>query len=256
VFSFNGGAGFRLPHPRSVVLTVKKSCPTRGRVLLLLGVALFMILRSGPGVYAETYLAGEAGLTVPQSLQNIRVTSGPNSGAKATADDLKNSAVLGGKLGYFFERIPWLGLELEGFGTTPHFEQQSRVATLPNGATVAQAQRGANLRVLTWATNVVARAQWDRLTPYVAIGPGVFVARRKTPQTDNADTSTTLGLNTQVGLGFQLTRAFALFGEWKYNYSHFHFDQVQNPQGSQVMQAFRGTYTAHLFVFGVAYHFN
>lgn len=68
-------------------------------MLLLLGVALCVILRSGPGVYAETYLAGEAGLTVPQSLQNIRVTSGPNSGAKATADDLKNSVVLGASWG-------------------------------------------------------------------------------------------------------------------------------------------------------------
>ncbi len=254
--SFNGGVGLCAPHPRSLVGRVNASRASWGRVLLIVGGLLFVLLGGGAGVYAETYLAGEVGLTVPQSLQDIRVTSGAASGAKVTADDLKNSVILGGKLGYFFQEVPWLGLELEGYGTTPHFEQQSRLATLPNGATLSQAQRGANLRVLTWATNVVARAQWGRVTPYVGIGPAAFIARRKNPQTDNSDTSSTLGLNTQVGVGVQLTRAVSLFGEWKYNYSHLHFDQVQSLQSTQVLQAFHGTYTAHLFVFGLAYHFN
>ncbi len=227
-----------------------------GLYLLAVGILFSFLLEERSLLYAETYLAGEVGLTVPQSLENIRVTTGNFPGAKVTADDLKNSAMLGGKLGYFFDRVPWLGVELEGFGTTPHFEQQHRVATLPNGTTVQLGQRGGNLRVLTWASNVVARAQWERLTPYVGIGPAVFIARRKDPQTENSDNSTTVGLNTQVGLGLQVTRAISVFGEWKYNYSRFRFDQTQSLQGNQVLQGFEGTYTAHLFVFGLAYHFN
>lgn len=228
----------------------------RGRCRLLVGVLFFVVLGAGPVVRAETYLAGEVGLTVPQSLQNVQVTTGANAGATVTDDNLKNSAMVGGKLGYVFDRVSWLGVELEGFGTTPNFEQQRRVATLPNGTTAGLARRGGDLRVLTWATNVVARVQWDRLTPYVGIGPAVFIARRKDSVTDTSDTSTSVGLNTQVGLAIQVTRAISLFGEWKYNYSRFQFDQAQNSQGTQVLQGFKGTYTAHLFVVGLAYHFD
>ena len=227
-----------------------------GLCLLIVGVLFSFLLEGASVVSAETYLAGEAGLTVPQSLENIRVTTGAASGATATADDLKNSVVLGGKLGYFFQSVPWLGVELEGFGTTPHFEQQHRVATLPNGTTLPLASRGEELRVLTWASNVIVRAQWDRLTPYIGIGPAAFIARRKDPRTENSDTSITLGLNTQVGLGYQVTRAISVFAEWKFDYSRFNFDQVQSLQGPQVLQGFKGTYSAHLFVFGLAYHFN
>jgi opacity protein-like surface antigen len=205
---------------------------------------------------AETYLAGEMGLTVPQSLRHVEGTTGAAAGAKITDEDLNNSILLGGKLGYFFDRIPWLGFELEGFGTTPHIEQQQRLATFPNGRTLGLAHRGSELRVLTWATNLVARTQWGLFTPYAGIGPAAFVARRKDPQTESSDTSTTVGLNTQVGLSFQLSRAFSVFGEWKYNHTRMHFDQAQTVPGGPVLQGFKGTYTAHLFVVGLTYHFK
>lgn len=205
---------------------------------------------------AESYVAGEVGLTVPQSLHNVQQTTGADAGAKISDEDLKDSVMIGGKLGYVFDRLPWLGLELEGFGTTPNIEQQKRVATLSNGTRVGLARRGSELRVLTWATNLVARGQWDRFTPYVGIGPAAFVARRKDPQLESSETSTTVGLNTQVGLGIQLTRAISVFGEWKYNYTRMNFDQAQTVPGGPTLQGFKATYTAHLFVIGLAYHFK
>ena len=223
-------------------------------MMLFLCVSSMTVSWERPAV-AETYVAGEVGLTVPQSLHHVQATSGAASGAKITNETLKDSLILGGKLGYWFDQVPWLGLELEGFGTTPHIEQQRRLATFSNGRTLSLGTRGSELRVLTWATNLVARAQWDRVSPYVAIGPAAFIARRKDPQTESSDTSTTVGLNTQVGLGVHLTKAISLFGEWKYNYTRMHFDQAQTVPGGPVLQGFNGTYSAHLFVLGLAYHF-
>jgi len=59
---------------------------------------------------AESYVVGEVGLTVPQSLHNVRQTTGAEAGANITDEDLKDSVMIGGKLGYFFDRLPWLGL--------------------------------------------------------------------------------------------------------------------------------------------------
>jgi opacity protein-like surface antigen len=54
-----------------------------------------------------------------------------------------------------------------------------------------------------------------------------------------------------VGLRYRITPNWAAFGEWKYNTAHL---SHQNLLGSGVNVD--GTYTAHLFSFGVSYHFT
>src|SRR5262249_16684449 len=132
---------------------------------------------------------------------------------------LKSSILFGGKLGHFFSRYKWLGIEAEVFETSPNIKQQQVTLTSPspvlftpsgggppqntgsNKFTTAGAFPGAHFRVITLAPlNFVFRYPGNRIQPYIAIGPGVFFGRISTAVTSGPDSqsSTTLGLNTSV----------------------------------------------------------
>src|SRR5689334_18048627 len=90
----------------------------------------------------ETYVAGFGGVTFGSTTTNME---GRGSAVGATIDDpnLANSAVYGLKLGYFHPgRLNWLGLEVEGFNSTPNIRESGG---LP----------GTHLRVTTLAFNVI-----------------------------------------------------------------------------------------------------
>ena len=88
-----------------------------------------------------------------------------------------------------------------------------------------------------------------RLQPYVGIGPALFMAKLSDATVSDTQSTTTVGLNTQLGLRYFMTRHVALFGEYKFNYARFNFSETFNLIG------FTGTYTAHNFVIGIGYHF-
>lgn len=201
--------------------------------------------------YPEAYIAGQFGVTIPGSLSNVDVTTtGVPAGTKFSDLDLQNSILFGAKAGYFSRSVRWFGVEAEVFYTTPNVKQQNVTVTGPGGSVTVPGVAGEHFRVLTLApANLVFRYPAKRLQPYVAVGPGIFFARLKDAQTGESQSSTRLGLNTQVGLRYFLAKHVALFGEWKYNYARFKFDETTNLDG------FKATYTANIFAFGISYHF-
>lgn len=201
---------------------------------------------------AESYVAGQLGLTVPsigKGLTDVDLTGSFPEGSTLSDNALKSSLMFGAKLGHFFNRAPWFGLETEAFMTNPHIKQQPVTLTVPPVAATAELP-GAYFRVVTWApVNLVFRYPGKRLQPYVAIGPGVFFARIKDPNSSDSQSDTRLGLNTQVGIRYFLTRHVALFGEWKFNHTRFHFKEETDYFG------FNGSYNMHHFAIGLGYHF-
>ncbi len=94
----------------------------------------------------EVYVAGFGGFTWGHELASVEGT-GSLKGQRFGSRDLANSGVYGAKIGYFHPgRLNWLGVEVEGFNTTPHIEQGSG---LP----------GSHLRVTTLAFNLIARTK-------------------------------------------------------------------------------------------------
>lgn len=201
---------------------------------------------------AESYVAGQFGITVPSisgGLTNVDLTGSFPDGSTFSDNALKSSLMFGAKFGHFFTRVPWFGLETEAFMTNPHIKQQPLTLTVPPVSATAELP-GAYFRVITWApVNLVFRYPGKRLQPYVAIGPGVFFARIKDPNSSDSQSDTRLGLNTQVGIRYLLTRHIALFGEWKFNHARFHFEEQPDYFG------FNGTYNMHHFALGLGYHF-
>lgn len=233
-----------------------------------------------PTVQAESYVAGQFGATFPGNglsdgdltSTSATVPSGTYtipSGATISDQSLKTSFMVGGKIGHYFSRARWFGLEAEIFYSTPHIKQQditirsdTPITFTPSGGGsstpvanefTAVGVQGAHFSVLTIAPlNLMFRYPGNRLQPYIGIGPGIFIARIKDPsitQGDDSQSSTKLGLNTLIGVRYFLTRHLSAFAEGKYNYVRFDFDENPNFFG------FEATYTPITAAFGVSYHF-
>lgn len=233
--------------------------------------------------YAESYVGGQLGLSFTgNGLSNgdLTSTSAPFSGTPSgtvnfpggtTIDDqsLKNSLMLGAKIGHYFSRARWLGLEAEMFYTSPHIKQQNITlrsdtpftftpsgggpsTSLGNELTSVGIQ-GANFHVLTIAPlNFVVRYPGNRLQPYIGVGPGIFIASIKDSsitQGDNSQSSTKLGLNSFIGVRYYITRHVSTFAEGKYNYVRFNFSENPNFFG------FDATYSPISVAVGINYHF-
>ena len=237
-----------------------------------------------PTAQAESYVAGQFGATFPgNGLHDSDLTSTsagstpPNpsgtfnipSGSTVSDQSLKTSFMVGGKIGHYFSRAQWFGLEAEIFYSTPHIKQQditvhsgTPITFTPSGGGPSTPVAneftyvgfpGAHFSVLTIAPlNLMFRYPGNRLQPYIGIGPGIFIARIKDPsvtQGDDSQSSTKIGLNTLIGVRYFLTRHVSAFAEGKYNYVRFNFEENPNFFG------FNATYTPITVGFGISYHF-
>ena len=212
--------------------------------------SLSLVLCSTP-IQAEPYVAGQFGVTIPNRLSHIEGT-GSNTGLTMSDLSLQTSIMYGAKLGYYFDSLKWLGVETEVFNMNPNIKQQSATAIGPGGPVTATLT-GQDLRVLNWSPiNVMVRYQAGRFEPYAGVGMGIFFARVHDGQSGESSSDTSMGLNTQLGLRYLVTKNIAVFGEWKYNRAHFNFDLSSPTQGTG---GFKGDYSANIFAFGVGYHF-
>ena len=138
-------------------------------------------------------------------------------------------------------------METEVFNTTPKSKQQT--VTVGGGQ---QPLVGQDIRVLTWAPiNVVVRYPGERFQPYAGVGMGLFFARVHDGQSGESSSDTKVGLNTQLGLRFLVTKHLAIFGEWKYNRASLNFSS----SSTAATGGLRGDYSANILAFGLGYHF-
>lgn len=196
---------------------------------------------------AEFYVAGQVGATFPEKFSNIEGTGGA-SGITFSDFKLQNSLLYGGKVGYFFDRLKWLGLEAEAFTTTPHVKQQPVTACLGSFCAPLGTMPGSHLRVTTLAFNLIARYPGERIQPYIGGGLGVFFARSSNGTTSTDDAVP--GANALAGVRLFVTKRIAVFGEYKFQYAHFNFDDAFF-RGSGIS----GDYRAHNAVGGLSFHF-
>jgi opacity protein-like surface antigen len=208
---------------------------------------------------AEWYVAGQGGGSFPDSLSSVQVldpSTGFPSGVTSSELLLHNSVMYGAKVGYYFDQLPWLGVEMEAFHSTPHVKQQTAILSSSDGSTLASgAISGQDLRVTNFApVNIVVRYQkMGPLEPYAGIGLGVFFARIHDARSgESSSDNLKPGLNTQVGLRWRITKNLSLFGEWKYNHASLDFN-YSTPTGAA--GGTQGTYRTHIAAGGIGWHF-
>ena len=101
---------------------------TRCFALKSLLALLTPIMLFTPHAYAETYVAGQMGVTLPSigsGLSNTDLTGVFIQGSALSDQALTSSILYGAKVGHYFNAVPWVGLEAEVYNTTPHIKQQS-----------------------------------------------------------------------------------------------------------------------------------
>jgi opacity protein-like surface antigen len=223
-------------------------CANR-RVGLLALVVLLLVCSPSR---AETYVAGQVGASIPNKFSNVEGVDSL-AGLKFSDLSLQNSFMYGGKLGYYFDSVKWLGIETEVFNTNPNLKQQNVTVTAAGIGAASGSVIGQHVRVLNWAPiNVVVRYPGERFQPYAGVGMGVFFARIHDSASGESSSDTKVGLNTQLGLRFLVTQHVALFGEWKYNRASFNFS---DSTPTAATGGLKGDYSAHILAFGLGYHF-
>lgn len=165
---------------------------------VMVGLGLLLAVGAGQGeALGESYVAGQVGATFPQDLQGVNLLGEPPAGVDVSDLDLFNSLMYGGKVGHYFNAVPWVGVEAEAFSTTPNIKQQEWVV----GGTSTGIQPGLSMRVSTVALNVMARYPGKRIQPYVGVGPGLYFARMNSTGCVNEaqpeDSSSDSGPNAQ-----------------------------------------------------------
>jgi hypothetical protein len=239
---------------------------------------LLLLPLSISSAYSEMYIGGQVGTTFfgdNNKLTKVDLTDlgnppGESPGAilsprgSMSGRDLASSPVWGGKIGYYFPRVSWFGVELEAYYTTPHIEQQAtRVSIIPGtiingigpvpGGDTVDNFSGDYFRVITIAPfNLMFRYNKARFQPYVGVGPGIFLSRIRTTVSgfEGTQSATTVGVNVKLGGEYFFTKHISGYGEVRYNYTRFNFDS--NYSGALGFQA---TYNPIIFSFGMGYHF-
>src|SRR6266849_1140521 len=235
-------------------MAMKTTRLTRRFVITSLLMLLAPIVLFAPQAYAESYVAGQIGVTLPQSLNNGKVTQDGFGGLDISDQSLKSSAMVGAKLGHYFTRARWIGIETGVSYSTPHIKEGSLTFSGPGGMATSPSLSGVHQRIITWDADVIFRYPGYRLQPYIGIGPSFYFANLKGPAAPPGQSATSIGFNVAGGLRYYVTRHWALFGEGKYNqarmnYSSNHSDPNADPFG------FRATYSALTLSLGISYSF-
>ena len=249
----------------------------RAVMMLVLGALCWV-----PGVWAEPYIAAYAGfsllsdtnlntdvsrpgaptlnpdLTVISTIQTTR-------GVRLSTD-VDNSAIVGGKIGYWFDFFPLVGAELDIYAFSPDITV--RAPQISSGVTL-NSPFNFDVSVTAVSINLMGRYPLlkspefprGRIQPYIGIGPGLFLTSIDdvSPVTPTNPASNLLGSKTlafgglQVigGLKFFILKKLSLFAEYKF--SHFTADM----SGASEKFSLSGTQNidASHFYGGVAYHF-
>ena len=229
--------------------TMRKRFVMTGLLALLIPIVL-----STPQAYAETYVAGQFGVTLPQSLGNGTVTQDGFGGLDISDQSLKSSALVGAKLGHYFTKARWMGIETGLSYTTPHVEEGSITFSGPGGSLPSPILSGLSHRVIIWDADLIFRYPGYRLQPYIGIGPSLYFANLKGPDAPPGQSATSIGFNAEGGIRYYLTRRWALFGEGKYNYARMSYSSNDSDPNADPF-GFRATYSAFGLSLGISYHF-
>lgn len=160
---------------------------------------------------------------------------------------LKNNGFFGAKIGHYIDdrQFNWFGWEVDLYRAAPSVKQQ-RVNTSSNPAVSGQIP-GADFLVHSLAFNALVRltGYQYKVEPYTGIGIGLNVGNISDGNF-RPEASFAPSFNLLAGTRYYLTPKIAPFIEYKYNLAQFTFTK----------SSLTTDYRAHLFMFGISFHFG
>ena len=237
------------------------------RLKSVLAALCFLLFAVATPVCAEWFADLYGGSAYTPRSDVTLVVRPPSGAADHTFHDLKwnTSWVLGGRAGYWLDAAPWYGIGLDVFRFNADVPTQT-VDTTISGVTAPATLQAIDFSVIAVAFDVVrlrdpflASPEYSngRLQPYVTAGPALF--RIRGTNTTNGElttrpaTDSSWGYKLGTGLSWQLTRAAAIFGE--YRYTHFRAEPVFDSALSSLRVPMRFDLNTHHLVAGVSFRF-
>jgi hypothetical protein len=158
------------------------------------------------------------------------------------------SPVFGAKVGYYFHKFPYLGLEGDFYWSRPTtYSQTVKLSTPFPSNNVIPGNRarfpGQLINQTTLALHLMGRlgfikddeVSFGRIQPYVGIGPGI------TDLFGNADAAKNFGIDALVGVRYMIRKNLSVFAEFKINHQfavELEHSKLKNlPSGPFVQQA-------------------
>ena len=243
-------------------------------ILLTLGLLLWFV----PPALAEPYAGLYGGISLLSDAKwktNVVLSDSPEIDDDGfvfvkrrrarLGTDIDDSAMFGGKIGYWFDFFPFIGAELDIYGFKPDIRVHSK--KLPGSSLVGDLvveETKFDVLVVSIGLNIMGRYPFlkgpnfprGRIQPYIGIGPALFITSID-DQTENEDDNlgeTTLtfgGLQALLGGKFFILKKLAVFAEYKYTYF------TSDLGGVSENRSLNGTLdiNAHHLYAGIAYHF-
>lgn len=195
------------------------------------------------------------------------VVSRPSGSLDHSFHDVEwdTSAAYGLRVGYWLESKPWFGMALDIFQFNADIPAQTVNTTIQNVESGPLPLGAIDFAVsaiafdLRLRTPLLASAEFPRgrLQPSVTAGPAIFrvevTNRGNSELTTRPATDTVLGYKLGAGLSFQLTKAAAIFGE--YRFTHFHAEPVLDGTITGGKVPMRFDLDTHHLVAGVSWLF-
>ena len=207
--------------------------------------SLVFVLFTYSSAVAEWYVGGAVGVAMPHDVDDLSGSSGGYS--LGISEFSPDSSFTGGvKVGYFFEKTPYLGVEINWSMSEPDVDKETVTATItgtPTGAYAGQTSgdflgsvdvaslSSFGFLAMLRATDEDAKAKYNGIQPYLGLGFTV-----STLDVDSVSAHTTAGalIGTTTGGGDSATDVgFALTGGLNYLiannikiYSEYKFESV------------------------------
>ena len=239
--------------------------PGSPRVLCLVtSVGLLSVAAPASAEWFADLYAGVAYTPKSDVTLVVRPPSGP---ADHTFQNVKwtTSATLGGRVGYWFEARPWIGLGLDVFHFNADIPTQTVSATIL-GLTAPATLRaidvsvtavGLDLLQLRYPFQASPEFPNGRFQPYLTAGPTLFwtrAANKGNPElSTQAATDSSVGLGAGAGVSWMVGRSAALFAE--YRYTHVNTEPVLNSALSTLRVPMQFDLSTHHLLAGISYRF-
>ena len=175
---------------------------------------------------------------------------GSSSESHTERVDFDSSFTMGGRFGYWSEKLPWLGVSLD----LSYFKAEGEKAefdVIPLSL----------LLMLRWPLFKTENFPKGRLQPYAGVGPGYFFTDSKVnfrPALEDrvSGPSDKIGFDVRTGLSWQFHKHWAIFGEYRYTDVKINFTQEDFlPLFSGTDESMKAHLKSNHFLGGISYRF-
>ncbi|BCA55514.1 conserved exported protein of unknown function [Nitrospira sp. KM1] len=240
----------------------------RASILLCFAGALMFLLSFPVSARAE-YYADIYGGEVFTKDTDLTITS--TRGTTINNQNLKvmNNWTIGGRGGYWFEGMDWLGVGLDVFyfhlKAPSQLVQSTATGFGPTTTTSTPADwslpvLGIGFDVLRLRAPLLRSEEFThgRLQPFISAGPALFITWAQTPRnvqpTGQHDTNVAVGAKAEGGLTFLVTKTIGLFAE--YRFTHFTSKlSYENTAGGPATDTYKTTWDSHQVIGGITFRF-